>query len=113
MSALTSLTLKQLATRVVVREDLSIKNLPNPLKRELEALALLPGNYTIIGKAKKLGKCGGGNLTREEIVRINGLFKEGKKKSALASHRCLGGFKCKGENMDQTVTVLNRAKNPP
>ena len=30
-----------------------------------------------------------------------------------ASHRCLGGFECKGENMDQTVTVLNRAKNPP
>ena len=52
MAALSSLTLKQLATRVVVREDLPIKDLPNTLKRELEALAMLPGNYTIIGKAK-------------------------------------------------------------
>ena len=60
MAALCSLTLKQLATRVVVREDLPIKDQPNTLKRELEALAMLPGNYTIIGKAKK---CGGGNLT--------------------------------------------------
>ena len=83
MTVLTSLTLKQLAIRVVVREDLPTKDLPNSLKRELEALAMLPGDYTIIGKAKKLGKCGGGNLTREELIRVNGMFKKGKKKSAL------------------------------
>ena len=79
MSALTSLTLKQLATRVVVREDLPIKDLPNPLKRELEALAMLPGNYTIIGESKELGKCGGGNLTRDEVVGVNHLYETGKK----------------------------------
>ena len=83
MLALTSLTLKQLASGVVVREDLPIKDLPNPLKRELEALAMLPGNYTIIGESKELGKCGGGNLTRDEIVRVNGMFEKGKMKSAL------------------------------
>ena len=83
MSALTSLTLKQLASGVVVREDLPIKDLPNPLKRELEALAMLPGNYTIIGESKELGKCGGGKLTRDEVVRVNGSFEEGKKKCAL------------------------------
>ena len=37
MVVVTSLTLKQLATRVVVREDLPIKDLPNTLKRELVA----------------------------------------------------------------------------
>ena len=83
MVVLTSLTLKQLATRVVVREDLPIKDLPYPLKRELEALAMLPGDYTIIGESKELGKCGGGNLTRDEIVRVNGMFEKGKMKSAL------------------------------
>ena len=83
MLALTSLTLKQLVTRVVVREDLPIKDLPNTLKRELEALAMLPGNYTIIGESKELGKCGGGKLTRDEVVRVNGSFEKGKKKCAL------------------------------
>ena len=83
MVVLTSLTLKQLVTRVVVREDLPIKDLPYPLKRELEALAMLPGDYTIIGESKELGKCGGGNLTRDEIVRVNGMFEKGKMKSAL------------------------------
>jgi len=83
MVVLTSLTLKQLATRVVVREDLPIKDLPYPLKREVEALAMLPGDYTIIGESKKLGKCGGGNMTRDEIVRVNGMFEKGKMKSAL------------------------------
>ena len=82
MSALTSLTLKQLASGVVVRKDLPIKDLPNPLKRELEALAMLPGNY-IIGESKELGKCEGGNLTRDEVVRVNGSFEKGKKRCAL------------------------------
>ena len=63
MSAFTSLTLKQLASGVVVKDDLPIKDLPNPLKRELEALARPEGNYTIIGESKELGKCGGGNLS--------------------------------------------------
>ena len=44
---------------------------------------MLPGNYTIIGESKELGKCGGGNLTREELIRVNSMFKKGKKKSAL------------------------------
>ena len=79
MSALTSLTLKQLTTRVVVREDLPIKDLPNPMKRELEALAMLPGNYTIIGESKELGKCGGGKLTRDEKVRVNGCWRRGRR----------------------------------
>ena len=83
MAALCSLTLKQLATRVVVREDLPIKDLPNTLKRELEALAMLPGDYTIIGESKELGKVGGGNLTRDEEVRVNGVFMKMKRKSAL------------------------------
>ena len=83
MAALSSLTLKQLATRVVVREDLPIKDLPNTLKRELEALAMLPGSYTIIGESKELGKVGGGNLTRDEEVRVNGVFMKMKRKSAL------------------------------
>lgn len=44
MVALASLTFIQVATRVVVREDL-----PNPLRGELEALAVLLGDYFIIG----------------------------------------------------------------
>ena len=83
MAGLTSLTLKQLAARVVVREDLPIKDLPIPLKRELEALAMLPGNYTIIGESKELEKCGGGDLTRDEIVRVNAMFEKGKKRYAM------------------------------
>ena len=83
MLALTSLTLKQLASGVVVRENLPIKDLPNPLKREMEALAMLPGDYTIIGESKVLGKCGGGNLTRDEVVWANRFFEKGKKISAL------------------------------
>ena len=83
MAALSSLTLKQLATRVVVREDLPIKDLPNTLKRELEALAMLPGDYTIIGESKELGKCGGGKLTRDEEVRVNGWLEKRKKRCAL------------------------------
>ena len=66
-----------------MREDLAIKDLPNPLERELEALAMLPGNYTIIGESKELGKCGGGKLTKDEVVRVNGSFEKGKKKCAL------------------------------
>ena len=56
---MTILTLKQLATRVVVREELPNKDLAPTLKRELEAVARLPGNYTIIGESKKMGKQGG------------------------------------------------------
>ena len=77
------MTLKQLASGVVVRENLPIKDLPNPLKREMEALAMLPGNYTIIGESKELGKYGGGNLTRDELVRANHLFEKAKKRCAL------------------------------
>ena len=76
MLALTSLTLKQLASGVVVREDLAIKDLPSPPKRELEALAMLPGNYTIIGESKELGKCEGGNLTKNEVVRVTRSLKK-------------------------------------
>merc|ERR1712037_916591 len=79
----TSLTLKQLASGVVVRENLPIKDLLNPLKREMETLAVLPGNYTIIGESKEMGKCGGGNLTRDELVRANHLFEKAKKRCAL------------------------------
>ena len=76
MLALTSLTLKQLASGVILREDLAIKELPYPLKRELEAFAMLPGNYTIIGESKELGKCEGGNLTKNEVIRVTRSLKK-------------------------------------
>ena len=62
MAVLTSQTLKQLATSVVVMENLPIKDLPNPLKRELEVVAMLPGDYTIVQETRKIGKCGGGKI---------------------------------------------------
>ena len=48
MTALTNLSLKELATRVVVMEELPTKDLPMPLKMELEALAKLPGQLGCI-----------------------------------------------------------------
>ena len=48
MTALTNLSLKELATRVVVMEELPTKDLPMPLKMELEALAKLPGQQGCI-----------------------------------------------------------------
>ena len=83
MAVLTSLTLKQLATMVVVRENLPIKGLPNPLKSELEAFAMLQGTYTIIEESNELEKCGGGDLTSEEIDRVDYLCEKTKKKSAF------------------------------
>ena len=64
-----------------MRKHLPIKDLPNPLKRELEALAMLQGNYTIIGESKELVKCEG-DLSREELVMVNRSFQKGKKKMA-------------------------------
>ena len=83
MAALTNLTLKQLATRVVVRENLPIKGLPNPLKSELEAFAMLQGTYTIIEETNVLEKCEGGDLTSEESDRVDYLSEKSKKKGAF------------------------------
>ena len=44
---------------------------------------MLPGNCTIIGESKHLGKCEGGNLTRDEVVGANKMFEKGKKRCAL------------------------------
>ena len=48
MTTLTNLSLKELATRVVVIEELPTKDLPMPLKMEMEALAKLPGQQGCI-----------------------------------------------------------------
>ena len=45
---MTNLSLKELATRVVVIEGLPVKDLPRTLKMELEALAKLPGQLGCI-----------------------------------------------------------------
>ena len=37
---------------------------------------MLPGNYTIIGESKELGKCEGGNLTKNEVVRVTRSLKK-------------------------------------
>ena len=44
---------------------------------------MLPGNYTIIEESNELGKCGGGDLTSEEIVRVDYLCEKTKRKSAF------------------------------
>ena len=67
------LSLKELALRVVLQEDVSFQALPQefPLRRELEKLSTFPGDYKLIEtRPERLTKTGGGVPTPEEINRI-------------------------------------------
>ena len=67
------LSLKELAMRVVLQEDVSFQALPQefPLRRVLDKLSTFPGDYKLIEtRPERLTKIGGGVPTPEEINRI-------------------------------------------
>ena len=57
-------TLRDLAMRVVMVEELPREDLP--MKKEFEALDRLPGNYTVTKSTKEVIKTGGGVLSPRE-----------------------------------------------
>ena len=67
------LSLKELAVRVVLKEDVPFQALPQkfPLRRMLDKLSTFPGDYKLIEtRPERLTKTGGGVPTPEEINRI-------------------------------------------
>ena len=64
------LSLKELAMRAVLQEEVSFEDLPPPLRKELDKLSNLHGNYKLIEtRTEKFTKTGGGAPTPEEINR--------------------------------------------
>jgi len=65
------LSLKELAMRAVLQEEVSFEDLPPPLRKELDKLSNFPGSYKLIEtRSEKFTKTGGGAPTPEEINRI-------------------------------------------
>ena len=65
------LSLKELAMRAVLQEEVSFEDLPPPLRKELDKLSNLHGSYKLIEtRSEKFTKTGGGAPTPEEINRI-------------------------------------------
>ena len=65
------LSLKELAMRAVLKEEVSFQDLPPPLRKELDKLSNFPGRYKLIEtRSEKFTKTGGGAPTPEEINRI-------------------------------------------
>ena len=67
------LSLKELAVRVVLKEDVPFQALPQkfPLRKVLDKLSTFPGDYKLIEtRPERLTKTGGGVPTPEEINRI-------------------------------------------
>ena len=67
------LSLKELAMRTVLQEDVSFEALPNTftLRRELDKLCDFPGSYKLNERRpEKFTKTGGGTPTPEEINRV-------------------------------------------
>ena len=65
------LSLKELAMRAVLQEEVSFEDLPPPLRKELDKLSNFHGSYKLIEtRSEKFTKTGGGAPTPEEINRI-------------------------------------------
>ena len=65
------LSLKELAMRAVLQEEVSFEDLPPPLRKELDKLSNFHGSYKLIEtRSEKFTKKGGGAPTPEEINRI-------------------------------------------
>ena len=65
------LSLKELAMRAVLQEEVSFEDLPPPLRKELVKLSNFHGGYKLIEPgSEKFTKTGGGAPTPEEIDRI-------------------------------------------
>ena len=65
------LSLKELAMRAVLQEQVSFEDLPPPLRKELDKLSNFHGSYKLIEtRSEKFTKTGGGAPTPEEINRI-------------------------------------------
>ena len=65
------LSLKELAMRAVLQEEVPFEDLPPPLRKELDKLSNFHGSYKLIEtRSEKFTKTGGGAPTPEEINRI-------------------------------------------
>ena len=67
------LSLKELAMRAVLKEEVSFQDLPQtfPLRKELDKLSNFPGRYKLIEtRSEKFTKTGSGAPTEEEITRF-------------------------------------------
>ena len=65
------LSLKELAMRAVLKEEVSFQDLPPLLRKRLDKLSNFPGRYKLIEtRSEKFTKTGGGAPTPEEINRI-------------------------------------------
>ena len=65
------LSLKELAMRAVLQEEVSFEDLPPPLRKELDKLSNFHGSYKLIEtRSEKFTKTGGGAPTPEEINRM-------------------------------------------
>ena len=65
------LSLKELAMRAVLQEEVSFQDLPPLLRKRLDKLSNFPGSYKLIEtRSEKFTKTGGGAPTPEEINRI-------------------------------------------
>ena len=65
------LSLKELALRAVLKEQVSFQDLPPPLRKELDKLSNFPGRYKLIEtRSEKFTKTGSAAPTEEEIERF-------------------------------------------
>ena len=65
------LSLKELAMRAVLQEEVSFEDLPPPLRKGLDKVSNFHGSYKLIEtRSQKFTKTGGGAPTPEEINRI-------------------------------------------
>ena len=65
------LSLKELAMRAVLQEEVSFEDLPPPLRKEFDKLSNFHGSYKLIEtRSEKFTKTGSGAPTEEEIERF-------------------------------------------
>ena len=69
-------TLKQLAARIVVLEELPTDGLPPKLEKDMEALTLLPGSYVVTKSKSEVVRLDGKKLTPAELRKAGNFIKK-------------------------------------
>lgn len=67
-------SLQQLAAKIVVLMELPTSDLPKVLKEDFQALAHLPGNFTVIETSKKFTGLDGKKLTTAQLKKFGPRF---------------------------------------
>ena len=69
-------TLKQLAARIVVLEELPTDGLPPKMEKDMEALTLLPGSYVVTKSKSEVVRLDGKKLTPAELRKAGNFIKK-------------------------------------